>query len=82
MSMMENPQPVLLRIMASVSRSPVLGNSSRRRMKAEAKAKVVAANWETQNVFNSLSRWLFCLGRFEEQDELYQDDIYKRMSSS
>ena len=67
MSMMENPQPVLLRIMASVSRSPVLGN---RRMKTEAKAKVVAADWETQNVFNSLSRWLFCLGRFEEQDEL------------
>ena len=39
-------------------------------METEAKAKVVASVlYGGQHVFNSLPRYLFCLGQFEEKDE-------------
>ena len=56
----------------------------RRRIKIEKKAMVVAAVWGTE-IFQFLADCrasYFALGLFEEQDELHQDDLKKRINSS
>ena len=51
----------------------------RNRMKTEAEVKVVASVWGTEFIHILAAR---ALGRIEESDELYQDDLKKRMNSS
>ena len=54
----------------------------RRRINTEEKAKVVAALWGAEFVQFLSALAVFTVKRFEEYDELQQDDLKKRMNSS
>ena len=74
-------------VLMKVASSPTVSQVSvdtcrhRRRINTEGKAKVVAAAWG-QNCFNPCRASYFVIRRFEEWDELHQDDLKKMMNSS
>ena len=51
-------------------------------MNTEEKAKVFAAVWGTEFIQFLVSLAVFAQGRYEDKDELPQDDLKIRMNSS